>query len=101
VAFEERPAGEQRGQARTRLPQLMAGKLPPAVRENVADDGPGIGQPVGKAREQLLEYLPAPRVQGMQVTTVQNALAVQPGSREVVSVGDRYPLEMLGQDARG
>lgn len=79
MAFKERPTGEQGRQADIRPPQLMAGQLPARIPQDVAAHGALRGQRGGKPREQLIEDLPAARVQAMQMP----GRAARPGGARV------------------
>ena len=79
----------------------MAGQLPPPVGEHITAHGPRGGQFGGEAGEQLIDYLPAPGVQAMQMTAVRHPLAVLPGWWQRIPLNNRYLLEELRQNSRG
>ena len=95
MAFQEWPAGEQARQADLRLAQLVAGQLPAHVPQDITVDRTAGCQRGGEAGEQLLEDLPAARVQTVQMPTVRHALAVLPGRWQHVPLDDHYPFEPL------
>jgi hypothetical protein len=100
VALKEGAAGEQRGQADGRLPQLVPGELPAQIAEDVAAHRAVGDQCLGEAGEQLVEDLAAARVQAMQVPAVRHASPVVADLRQRIPLDDHHPLEPLRQHPR-
>ena len=99
MAFKKRTAGKQARQADLRLPELAAGQLPARVPQDIAGYGAAGGQRSGKAGEQLLEDLPAARVQAVQMPAMRHTPAVLSDRRQHVPLDDHHPLEPLRQHA--
>jgi hypothetical protein len=72
LALQKRPAGGQPGQADVGPAQPLTRQLPPDGAQRVPDLGTGLPDLFGESGEELVEHLPAPGVQAMEVKALRH-----------------------------